>query len=171
MDLRVELQPTGAIASFGDRKVRCAVGRSGLTTEKHEGDGATPVGAWPIREILYRADRVPSFATGLPHRALSPEDGWCDAPGDPAYNRFVTLPYPGRHERLWRDDHVYDVIAVLGYNDDPIVDGAGSAIFLHLARANYGPTEGCVALAQGDLLAFLALATPGSRIVVQAEST
>jgi len=73
----------------------------------------------------------------------------------------VILPYPAGHERLWREDHVYDLIVALGYNDDPILPGRGSAIFLHVARPDYSPTEGCVACARDDLLALLAAATPG----------
>jgi L,D-peptidoglycan transpeptidase YkuD (ErfK/YbiS/YcfS/YnhG family) len=95
---------------------------------------------------------------------------WCDAPDDPAYNRPVTLPYPASAERLWRDDGVYDLIVVLGHNDDPVIAGAGSAIFLHLARPDYAPTQGCVALAAGDLEALLRVARPGDVLVISADA-
>jgi L,D-peptidoglycan transpeptidase YkuD (ErfK/YbiS/YcfS/YnhG family) len=105
--------------------------------------------------VLYRPDRMACPQTGLPVEALKRDDGWCDAPGDPNYNRAVKLPYPASAESLWRDDRLYDVVALLGFNDAPVVDGAGSAIFLHVAREDYGPTEGCVALALPDLLRVL----------------
>jgi L,D-peptidoglycan transpeptidase YkuD (ErfK/YbiS/YcfS/YnhG family) len=103
----------------------------------------------------------------LPTQALTPHDGWCDDPADSEYNRPVTRPYPARHERLWRDDGIYDVIAVMGYNDDPPRPGAGSAIFLHLARPGFAPTEGCVALALADLLLVLGEASAESRVCVE----
>lgn len=144
-------------------KTRCALGRSGVIAAgaKREGDGATPLGRWPLRYVLYRPDRGDAPKTALPARAIAPDDGWCDAPDDPAYNQPVKHPYRASAERLWREDALYDIIAVLGHNDDPVVPGAGSAIFLHCARPGYPPTEGCVALARGDLEAVLAGATPG----------
>ena len=154
-------------ARWGELRFRCALGRGGLARDKREGDGATPIGAWPMRRLLYRADRLGRPATRLPFLKLGPEDGWCDDPADPAYNRPVRLPYPGRHERLWREDALYDLIVVLGHNDDQVVRGHGSAIFLHVARPDYAPTEGCVALAAADLLRVLAEAAPGDRIVVE----
>lgn len=140
-------------------RMRAAVGRGGLigADAKREGDGATPIGAWPLRRLLYRPDMVAAPPrTGLPAAPIAPDDGWCDAPGDPAYNRPVRLPYKASAERLWRDDGLYDLVVVLGHNDDPPVAGRGSAIFLHLARADFGPTEGCVAVARADLIALLA---------------
>lgn len=140
---------------FGDRRYRCAIGRSGIAREKREGDGATPVGRFPLRRILYRADRLAALKTGLTRRAIRRDDGWCDAPADPAYNKPIRLPFAASHERLWRDDGLYDLVAVLGHNDAPPRPGLGSAIFLHVASPGYGPTEGCVAVALADLLRIL----------------
>lgn len=138
-------------------RFRCALGKGGVRPEadKREGDGATPLGRYPVRQILYRPDRLDAPVTALPVQALTAQDGWCDDPADPAYNRFVNLPFAASHEKLWREDHVYDVIAVLGHNDNPPVPGLGSAIFMHVARPDYSGTEGCVALALPDLLALL----------------
>jgi len=105
--------------------------------------------------------------TNLPVSVIERDDGWCDAPGDPRYNRPVKLPYPASAETMWRSDHLYDVVALLGFNDDPVVDGAGSAIFLHLAREDYGPTEGCVALALADMGAVLATLEAGATIEIR----
>ena len=153
-------------ASFGTRRCRCALGPAGLSSAKREGDGATPIGAWPCRLLYYRADRLVVPKTGLETVALTPQDGWCDAPEDPRYNRPVRLPYPASAESLWREDGVYDLIVPLGYNDAPVRPGLGSAIFLHLAWPAYPPTQGCVALALEDLLGFLALADPRSRVII-----
>jgi L,D-peptidoglycan transpeptidase YkuD (ErfK/YbiS/YcfS/YnhG family) len=147
--------------------MRATLGKGGISREKHEGDHATPVGLFLLREVLYRPDRLRAPRTSLPLRPLSPADGWCDAPEDPRYNRRVTLPYAASAEELWRGDRVYDVIVPLGYNDDPVVPGRGSAIFLHVARPDYGGTEGCVALALDDLIAVLAEATDRSCVAVK----
>ncbi len=137
---------------------------------KKEGDGATPGGIWPMRRVLYRPDRMrESPDTGLPVAAITPEDGWCDAPGDPAYNRQVKLPYTASAEALWRADHVYDVIVVLGYNDDPVVSGAGSAIFLHVVNEEDYFTEGCVAMERADLLELLSGARAGDSLHIRRE--
>ncbi len=143
-------------------KAKAAFGKGGVkpAADKREGDGAGPIGAWPLRRVLYRPDKGAPPKTALPVQAIDRADGWCDAPLDPAYNGPVTLPYRVSAERMWRDDDLYDLVVVLGHNDHPVIPGAGSAIFLHLAKPDYGPTEGCVALARADLEALLAAAGP-----------
>jgi L,D-peptidoglycan transpeptidase YkuD (ErfK/YbiS/YcfS/YnhG family) len=155
-------------AHWGEQVWRCAVGPAGVSANKREGDGATPVGRFPLRRLLYRPDRLERPTTALPTAPLSPRDGWCDDPADALYNRLVRLPYPARHERLWREDRLYDLLVVVGHNDDPVVPGAGSAVFLHVAKPDFAPTGGCVALSAGDLLAFLADAGPGDQLSVLA---
>ncbi len=157
----ITVSADGTLA-WGHRRVRCALGRGGVHTAKREGDGVTPAGRWPLRRVLYRPDRLARPETGLDVMPITPEDGWCDDPSDPRYNRPVPLPCPARHERLWRDDGLYDLVVVLGHNDDPVRPGEGSAIFLHVARPGYGATEGCVALALPDLLDLLAECDPAS---------
>lgn len=154
---------------IGRRRARCALGPAGVVAaaDKREGDGATPAGVWPIREVIWRADRGGRPPTALPVRAMTRDDGWCDDPADAAYNRPVRLPCPASAEALWRDDHVYDMIVVLGHNDDPPVPGLGSAIFLHIAKPDYAPTQGCVAVARDDLEALLALAAPGDAVEIR----
>ena len=151
-------------------RVRCALGPAGVVpaAAKREGDGASPAGIWPIREVIYRADRGGRPETQLSARPMQPDDGWCDAPDDPNYNRRVTRRYPASHEALWRDDRVYDLIVVLGHNDDPPVSGLGSAIFLHICRPGYPPTEGCVAIARDDLETLLRIAEPGAAVEIAA---
>jgi len=157
--------------SWDGRLTRCALGKAGVVAaaDKREGDNKSPLGLWPIRQVLYRPDVYPSGpATNLPTRPIAADDGWCDTPEDPAYNQAVKLPYPASAERLWRDDHVYDLVVVLGHNDDPPIAGAGSAIFLHLARDGFPGTEGCVALARDDLEALLVVAQLGDAVEIAA---
>jgi L,D-peptidoglycan transpeptidase YkuD (ErfK/YbiS/YcfS/YnhG family) len=133
-----------------------AIGRGSVRALKREVDGGTPLGRFPIRLVLYRADRIPRPHTPLPVRAIRADDGWCDDPGDRNYNRLVRLPSKRSAEGLMREDALYDLVLVLGYNDRPRIKGKGSAIFVHLARAAYTPTEGCVAFSRRDLMAVLA---------------
>ena len=135
---------------------RCCHGRGGLREHKQEGDGASPIGLLKLRRVMFRADRGPAPQTAVPLKPIGPSDGWCDDPGDRRYNQMISLPYPARHEILWRQDDIYDVVGVLGWNDDPVVPGLGSAIFIHVARPDYTPTEGCIALAVEDLRTVLA---------------
>jgi len=148
---------------------RCAVGVNGFSDNKREGDGCTPIGNFALRECLYRPGRVIVPPTRLPVQPLRVDDGWCDDPKSPDYNRMVQLPYNYSHELLWRRDNIYDIIIPIGYNDDPIVPGKGSAIFLHVARRGYTPTEGCVALALPDLLSLVSRLSPVSRIEIKPE--
>jgi L,D-peptidoglycan transpeptidase YkuD (ErfK/YbiS/YcfS/YnhG family) len=163
----IRVSATGELRWEG-RAYRCALGRSGVRVDKREGDGATPAGRFPLRRVLYRPDRLSAPTTPLPATPLTPDDGWCDDPADPQYNRPVRLPYAGRHEELWRADALYDVIVVVGHNDAPVIAGMGSAIFMHVASADYRPTEGCVALARQDLLDILAGAGPDTALEIAA---
>ncbi|MBC8239498.1 MAG: L,D-transpeptidase family protein [Alphaproteobacteria bacterium] len=151
---------------LGERRYRCALGRGGVRLAKREGDGATPAGLYALRQLLYRADRLARPDSGLPMAKIQGTDGWCDDPGDAAYNRAVTLPYGASAESLWRADGLYDLVVITGHNDDPVVPGRGSAIFIHLASPDYGPTEGCIALSRPDLLAILPLLAGDSEIQI-----
>ena len=166
MNLIVTSGPDGAWLDWGAGPKRAAIGPGGIAIKGGEGDGITPRGRFPLREIFYRADRIAKPVTALPLRAIQENDGWCDAPDDPNYNRLVKLPYPASAERMWREDHLYDLVAVLGYNDDPVVAGKGSAIFLHLARSDYSATQGCVALAYDDALAAISQLRPGDQVII-----
>ena len=166
MDLRVTSTPDGAWLDWGAGNKRAAIGPAGIAIKGGEGDGVTPRGRFPIREIFFRADRIAAPRTSLPLRAIEKDDGWCDAPGDVNYNRPVKLPYPASAENMWREDDLYDLVAVVGYNDDPVVPGKGSAIFLHLAKPDYSLTQGCVALTYQDLLAAIEQLRPGDQVEI-----
>jgi L,D-peptidoglycan transpeptidase YkuD (ErfK/YbiS/YcfS/YnhG family) len=164
MDLTVSQKNGQAFIDWGAGPRRCAIGRGGIGDKCGEGDGITPRGVWPLRRVYYRPDHIDAPRCVLPVTAIKPDDGWCDAPGDPHYNQLVRLPFAASHEEMWRADHLYDLVLVVGYNDAPVVAGKGSAIFLHLAKPDFAPTEGCVALTQGDALAALAQLREGDRI-------
>jgi L,D-peptidoglycan transpeptidase YkuD (ErfK/YbiS/YcfS/YnhG family) len=155
---------TGRLVA-GGLSIPCAIGRTGRAALKREGDGASPIGSFEILGGYFRSDR---FAirprSALPLRPLRPDQGWCDDPGDRNYNRPVRLPYAAGHERMWREDGLYDLVLVLDCNLRPRSRQRGSAIFLHLARPNFEPTAGCVAIRRADMLALLARLVPGATI-------
>lgn len=165
-DLVVRADAPGATTGWAEldgRRFRCALGRSGIRADKTEGDGATPVGRFPLRCVFYRGE-LP--ATRLPATAIRRDDGWCDAPDDIAYNRLVRLPYPASSEEMWRADHLYDRVLVIGHNDDPVVPGQGSAVFVHLAHDDWRPTQGCVAFARADLEEILGRLAPEDHVTI-----
>jgi L,D-peptidoglycan transpeptidase YkuD (ErfK/YbiS/YcfS/YnhG family) len=154
--MRAIVIPSGLL-TIQSETMRAALGRGGVRVDKHEGDGATPAGALPLRKVLYRPDRGSAPHSAVPVQPLARDDGWCDDPAFPDYNRPVKLPIHASAEVLWREDRVYDIIGVLGWNDQPVQPGRGSAIFLHVAQPDYAPTDGCIALAEDDLRRVLAM--------------
>jgi L,D-peptidoglycan transpeptidase YkuD (ErfK/YbiS/YcfS/YnhG family) len=156
----------------GDQTFPCAIGRGGTlaAADKREGDGCTPLGRYPLRSLYARPDRMASLITRLPLHWLTPQHGWCDEPAHPDYNRPVMLPFAGNHERMWREDGLYDLIVTLGHNDAPPVPGMGSAIFLHCcayaADGMMKPTLGCIAIAQEALVSLVARLGPDMMIEI-----
>lgn len=152
------------------------IGKSGFTpaARGREGDGKTPLGRYHLRFGLYRADRLPRPPAGKDERRalvfwpLQKDDGWCDAPGDGAYNRFVKLPYPASHERLWREDGAYDLVLVISHNDSPPAAGLGSAVFIHVAQSDDRKTLGCVALAPEAMVRLLPKLYAGQAVIITA---
>ncbi len=159
---------TGTL-NLGPVTFACALGRSGLTHTKHEGDGATPIGRFELLNVYYRADRGPCPITYLPVSPLAPSDGWCDSPLDSLYNRPVDLPFKPNHEKMWRDDRLYDIVVVLNQNMFPAIPGEGSAIFFHVAREGFLPTEGCVAVYPEVMREILKEMAPGDVLEVCAD--
>lgn len=133
---------------FGGKTYPCRIGRKGAIASVmgREGDEKTPVGNYQLRFGLYRADRLPAPKSELTFRPIRENDGWCDDPKDPAYNRFIRLPHKVSHEKLWREDGAYDVILVMSHNDSPPEPNFGSAVFIHVAQPDDRATMGCVAL-------------------------
>jgi L,D-peptidoglycan transpeptidase YkuD (ErfK/YbiS/YcfS/YnhG family) len=143
------------------------LGRTGIRAGKREGDGATPRGVFHPLRLWWRRDRAKRPATSLPTRAIAPFDAWCEDPADRRYNQPVRVAPDAKGDRLARDDHLYDYIVEIDHNTRPRVSGRGSAVFLHLARDNFGPTAGCVGLRRGDMLRLLERLTRRTRIVVE----
>lgn len=174
--VRVTLREIRVRAVIGDRcrghllvgpqVIPCALGSGGIVTDKREGDGGSPRGRFRLRGGAYRPDHLRVRPrTALPLRATKADDGWCDDHRDRRYNRPLRLP-PSQlgAEAMWRPDGLYDVVIDLDYNRAPIRKGRGSAIFLHIARDGYRPTEGCVALARADLLRLLGRLGPRTHL-------
>ena len=165
---QISLEYRGGLLTWPGGDTCAVCGKGGVRADKREGDGATPVGTFPLLYGYYRPDRVAAPESGLRMTALEPNDGWVDDAADPNYNRPVKLPYSGHHEELWRADGLYDILVVIGYNTNPIVPGAGSAIFLHVARPDLNPTEGCIAIGRDVLAGLLPMLAPGSTITIAA---
>ncbi|MDF3024025.1 MAG: L,D-transpeptidase catalytic domain [Alphaproteobacteria bacterium] len=157
---------TTGVLFIGQQRFDCTLGRTGVTLDKSEGDGKTPVGTYPFRYVLYRADRIEKPETGLPVHELTPDTGWCEDPAHDDYNKQITLPHPSVHDRMTRDDNLYDICVIIGYNDAPVTAGKGSAIFMHLARPDFTPTAGCVGLRFADLVEVLRHLDSSSLITV-----
>jgi len=160
------VQADSAESTLGSLRWRCTVGEGGIREDKVEGDAATPTGEYPLRRIYFRNDRLVLPKVRLPARPIAEHDGWCDDPRSPTYNRLVHVPNDWSAERMWREDGLYDLVVVVGYNADPPEGEWGSAIFLHVAREDYAPTKGCVAFSQADLMELVPLIGPETRLRV-----
>jgi len=152
-------------------RVPAIIGKNGLVSgeKKIEGDMRTPTGRWALRHLYYRLDRVGSIQSRLPTTPLTKNCGWCDDPKSLEYNSHVVLPFAARHEKLWRTDAAYDLLIVLGYNDDPAISGRGSAIFLHCIADGKNYTAGCVAVKRECLLALSQSIEVGQHIIIGQE--
>lgn len=149
--------PTRGHLTAGNHVFPVVLGRGGIRVDKREGDGATPRGRFRLLRLWYRADRLPRPRSLLPTRKIRNDDGWCEDPRDRNYNRPVNLSPSSAADRLWRDDHLYDLIIELDHNTRPRIPYRGSAVFIHFARKDFTPTAGCVALKRGDLQKLLSL--------------
>lgn len=140
---------------FETKSYPCIFGKAGLTLDKKEGDMKTPIGKFPLRRCFYREDKMGDIQTVLEKRIIQENDGWCDDVRSEYYNRLVSLPFKGRHEKLWRDDEAYDLFIEIGYNDDPVISAKGSAIFLHVMHEDKRPTAGCLSLSKEDFIELI----------------
>jgi L,D-peptidoglycan transpeptidase YkuD (ErfK/YbiS/YcfS/YnhG family) len=150
----------------GGRAMPVALGRGGIRANKREGDGCTPKGTFRPRRLWWRADRHPRPRTLLPVRAIGPADAWCEDPQSRHYNRPLRRNGDAAGDLLKREDHLYDFIIEIDHNTSPRVAGRGSAVFLHLARENFGPTAGCVSMTKSAMLRLLARLGPDTKIVI-----
>ena len=168
--IRVRARPgrrSHGVLIAGGRAIPVVLGRSGILANKREGDGATPRGSFRPLRLWWRADRGSRPRTHLPVRRIGPDLAWCEDPADRRYNRPFPRSANEPGDRLWRDDGLYDFIIEIDHNTRPRVAGRGSAVFLHIARPDRGPTAGCVAMAANSLSRLLGLIGPKTRIIIQ----
>ncbi len=143
--------------NYGDYKVKCVIGKRGISSFKKEGDLTTPKGKFQIKGLFYRKDRIKRLKTKLKKIPITKNMGWCDDPKSKQYNKLIKLPFSQSREKLYRKDNIYDLILILNYNMDPVKKNKGSAIFIHVAKEKMTPTRGCVAIKKIDLLKLLKL--------------
>ena len=151
---------------FNEYRVKCSIGKRGITSQKIEGDGKTPRGAFKFKSIFYRKDRVSKIKTQLKKNIINKNMGWCDDTNSKQYNRLVKLPFGSSNEKLWLKENIYDLLIVINYNLRPVVKNKGSAIFLHIARRNYKPTKGCIAISKKDMIQMIKKMDNKSKIII-----
>jgi L,D-peptidoglycan transpeptidase YkuD (ErfK/YbiS/YcfS/YnhG family) len=147
-------------------KYRCALGKAGINKKIKEGDGITPKGVFKITKIYYRADKIKIIKTNIKKIKITKNMGWCDDPVSRFYNQQIKLPSKFSYEKLYRSDNLYDLIAVINYNTNPVIKNKGSAIFMHISKNSYKKTEGCIALKKKDLINILTKIKKNTKIKI-----
>ena len=151
---------------YKNSKFRCSLGINGIKNKKKEGDGITPKGIFKLKKIYYRNDKVKNIVTKVKKIKITKDMGWCDDPKSKYYNKLIRLPSKFGHEKLYRKDDIYNLIIVLDYNMNPVTKNKGSAIFIHLAKKNYKPTQGCMGLKQNDLIKLIKMIKKNQKIKI-----
>ena len=146
-------------------KVKCAIGKKGIGYKRKEGDLITPLGEFNIKYILYRKDRI-KVSSKLKKKVIKKNMGWCDDPKSNHYNKLVKLPFDYKHEKLYKNENIYDIILVLNYNMNPIKKNQGSAIFIHVAKNNFKRTKGCVAIKKISLIKLIKKINPYTKVKI-----
>ena len=147
---------------FRDYKIKCAIGKRGITNKKVEGDKCTPRGRFKLKYVFYRKERVKNIRSKLKIIPIKKNFGWCDDVRSKSYNKFIKLPFKYKAERLYLRQNIYDIIVVIDYNLNPVRKKKGSAIFLHIAKKNYSPTLGCIAVSKSDLKYLISIINKNS---------
>jgi L,D-peptidoglycan transpeptidase YkuD (ErfK/YbiS/YcfS/YnhG family) len=151
---------------YKDIKFKCALGKSGIRKKRTEGDNITPKGTFKIIKIYYRKDKITKINSAFKLIEIKKNMGWCDDPESKKYNQLIKLPSKYRHEKLFRNDRIYDLIIVLNYNMSPVIKNKGSAIFIHIAKNNYNKTKGCIALKKKDLIEIVSKIKRDTKIII-----
>ena len=149
-----------------NNKIKCTIGKNGITEKKQEGDLKTPKGIFKLIKIFYRKDRIKIFKSSLKKYYIKKNIGWCDDPNSQYYNRLIKFPFRGSAEKLWRKDNIYDVIIVLNYNLNPVIKNKGSAIFLHICKKNYLPTKGCIGINKKDMMNLIINIKNNTKLII-----
>jgi L,D-peptidoglycan transpeptidase YkuD (ErfK/YbiS/YcfS/YnhG family) len=153
---------------YKNLKYRCAIGKAGLKKKQKEGDNITPKGTFKIIRVYYRSDKVKNISTSIKKIKINKNMGWCNDSKSPFYNREIKLPSKFSFEKLYRNDNLYDLLAVLNYNTNPVKKNKGSAIFIHIAKKRFKPTAGCIALQKKDLMNLMRVVKKNSKIKISA---
>ena len=151
---------------FNNYRLKCAIGKRGISNKKKEGDYCTPKGILKFKAVFYRKDRVPKIKTQLKKVAITKNMGWCDEPKSKSYNKLVKFPFSYSAEKLYKRNSIYDIIVITNYNIRPTIKNKGSAIFLHIAKKNYTPTKGCIAVSKKDLKLLLKFIDKKTKLIV-----
>jgi len=154
------------ILYFKDYKIKCSIGKRGLTLKKREGDLKTPLGNFKFNLLLYRKDRIKKINTKIKKKVIKKNFGWCDDPNSTNYNRLVKFPFSQSAEKLYLKKNIYDLILVINFNTKPIIKRKGSAIFLHIADKKFSATKGCIAVKKKALIKILPFITPKTKIFI-----
>ena len=159
------IKKTGYL-QYKNLKFRCALGKAGIKKKEKEGDNVTPKGIFKITSMYYRPDRIKNITTAVKKIKIKKNIGWCDDPDSHFYNQQISLPNKFGHEKLYRNDHIYDLILVINYNTNPIIKNKGSAIFIHIAKKNYKKTKGCIALKRANLIQLVSQLKKNTKIKI-----
>jgi len=151
---------------YKNLKFRCALGEAGVKKKTMEGDNITPKGIFKIIKIYYRPDKIKKIKTLIKKIKIKKNMGWCDDPNSRFYNKLISLPTKYTHEKLYRNDSLYDLIVVLSYNTNPIIKNKGSAIFMHIAKNSYKKTRGCIALKKEHLIKIISKIKKNTKIKI-----
>jgi len=151
---------------YNGYKLKCSIGKSGLNYHKKEGDLTTPKGTFKLGTLYYRKDKIGKLKCAIKKKIIKKKMGWCDDVNSKKYNREITFPYKYNAEKLYRKDRIYDLFINIKYNFQPTIKGNGSAIFLHIAKKNYLPTKGCIAIKKSDFLKILPLIKSNTKISI-----
>ncbi len=151
---------------FDNYKLRCAIGKRGITNNKKEGDQKTPKGTFSFKSIFYRKDKISNLKCVLNKKIIKKNMGWCDDPISKYYNKLIYFPFKNSAEKLWLKEKIYDIILIINYNLKPVIKGKGSAIFLHIAKKNYAPTRGCIAINKKDMLFFITKVNSRTKLII-----
>jgi L,D-peptidoglycan transpeptidase YkuD (ErfK/YbiS/YcfS/YnhG family) len=146
---------------------RARVGRNGVSANRREGDGTTPIGVFAFGRTMYGL--APDPGVRFAYHRLVCGDWWDGDARSPTYNRFRHVRCGARPpfragEALWTYATAYRYLAVIGFNSAPRVPHRGSAIFLHASTGR--ATAGCISLPLPQLVSILRRLDPAAKPVI-----
>ena len=151
---------------FNNYKVKCAIGKRGISSKKVEGDNKTPRGSFRIQALYYRKDRIKKLKSLIKKTNIRKNMGWCDDSRSEKYNKLIKFPFSWGAEKLYLNSRIYDILLILNFNNKPVKRRKGSAIFIHIAKKNYAPTKGCIAVSKIDMRKIVSRIRRNSKITI-----